>query len=86
MDIDLRGATVYISYEQRRRVVFEKTGDDLTIEEDRIIVELSQEDTLALITGEVCIQIRYVFPSGKSDASNIITTTAERIIKDGVIP
>jgi hypothetical protein len=86
VDIDLRGATVYISYEQRKRVVFEKTNDDLTIEEDKITVDLSQEETLALIPGEVCIQIRYVFPNGKADASNIITTTAERIIKDGVIP
>lgn len=85
VDIDLRGATVYVSYEQRRRVIFEKTGDELTIEADKIIVELSQEDTLALSVGVVCIQIRYVFPNGAADASNIMTTTADRIIKDGVI-
>ena len=31
------------------------------------------------------IQILYVFPNGAADASNIIKTTFDRIIKDGVI-
>lgn len=85
---DLSQATVYISYEQNKRVVVEKTGEDLTFdhaEDYTITVNLTQEDTLAFVPGEVLIQIRYVFPTGDADASNIIRTTADRIIKDGVI-
>lgn len=86
VDIDLTGATVFVSYEQSGRVVVEKTGSDLTITPDEITLDLTQEETLKFRPGEVLIQIRYVFPSGAADASNIIKTTFERIIKDGVIP
>ena len=85
VDIDLTGATVFVSYEQFGAVVLEKTGTDLTIEPDKITLALTQEDTLAFQAGEVLIQIRYVFPNGAADGSNIIRTTFERIIKDGVI-
>lgn len=85
VDIDLRGATLIVSYEQKGRIVLEKTGSDLTVTATSITLELSQEDTLKFTTGEVLIQIRYVFPDGSADASNIIKTTFERIIHDGVM-
>lgn len=85
VNIDLTDATVYVSYWQRGKVIIEKTGDDLAITEDRIVVSLSQKDTLALQTGEVEIQIRYVMPDGTADASNIIKVNSERILKDGEI-
>jgi len=85
VDLDLRGATVFISYEQDDKVVIEKTGEDLDIGESQIALTLTQEETLLFHPGKVFIQIRYVFPSGAADASEIIQTTFERIIKDGVI-
>lgn len=85
LDIDLRDATVYISYEQDGAVVIEKTGDALTVSEDKIVLTLTQEDTLKFRPGTVLIQIRYVFPNGVADASDIIQTSFGRIIKDGVI-
>ena len=96
LDIDLSAATVFISYAQANAVVVEKTGTDLTFTNngggDRdnpaeyyISVTLSQEDTLKFIPGDVAIQIRYVTSDGVADASNIIRTTAERILKDGEI-
>ena len=89
LDIDLSAATVFISYAQANAVVLEKTGTDLTFTSDAqgyyISVTLSQEDTLKFIPGDVAIQIRYVTSDGVADASNIIRTTAERILKDGEI-
>lgn len=85
VDIDLTGATVFVSYEQQGKTVIEKTGNALNISPDKIVLQLSQEETLSLKPGDVLIQLRYVFPNGAADASNIIRTTAERIIKDGVI-
>lgn len=85
VDLDLRNATVFISYEQDGAIVVEKTGEDLTIGESQIALSLTQEETLKFHPGKVFIQIRYVFPNGAADASDIIQTTFERIIKDGVI-
>ena len=85
VNVDLREARIYISYYQRGRVVVEKTGEDLTVIESQITTELTQEETLRFKAGPVRIQIRYVMPDGTADASNIIETTAEEILKDGEI-
>lgn len=89
LDLDLSAATVFISYAQANSVVLEKTGTDLTFTSDEhgyyISVTLTQDDTLKLNTGDVMIQIRYVTSDGAADASNIIRTTADRILKDGEI-
>lgn len=85
VDRDLTEAKVFITYSQNGKTVFEKTGDDLVVTADKIKCTLSQTDTLALHEGMVEIQIRYITELGAADASNIIRTTAERILKDGEI-
>lgn len=85
VNADLRGATVYVSYEQDGKVVVEKTGSDLTVDETSVSCTLTQEETLRFHSGKVAIQIRYVTDLGAADASNIIATTFERILKDGEI-
>ena len=83
--LDLTGATIYISYEQDGKVVVEKTGTDITVATDSLTVKLTQNDTLGFHPGKVNIQVRYVDSFGTADASQIITTSFERIIKDGEI-
>lgn len=85
VNIDLTGATVFVSYSQNNKVIVEKTGADVTIESDKITVALSQTDTLSFQNGRTEIQIRYVMSNGEADASNIIAVDAQRILKDGVI-
>ena len=85
VNVDLREATIFVSYAQRGRIVVEKTGSDLDVTEDSIEIRLTQQDTLAFKPGEVRIQIRYVLQDGTADASNIIETTSEEILKDGEI-
>jgi len=85
VNVDLRDATVFVSYSQDDRVIVEKTGSDLTITDKTVVCALSQEDTLKFHDGRVEIQIRFVTALGAADASNIIATTAERVLKDGVI-
>lgn len=85
VNIDLREATVYVSYAQRGILLVDKTGTDLFITEDQIVTTLSQEDTLKFKPGEVDIQIRYVKADGTADASNIIKTIVDQILKDGEI-
>lgn len=85
LNVDLTGATVYVSYSQHNKVVIEKTGNDLTVSSDKIETTLTQAETLALKEGFVEIQIRYIDSDGMADASNIIHVDAQRILKDGVI-
>lgn len=85
-NIDLTGATVFLTYSQRGRVVLEKTGDDLEISAEAIVTRLTQKDTLGFdALQKVSIQIRYVFPDGTAGASNIMTVTVGEILKDGEI-
>jgi hypothetical protein len=85
-NIDLTGATVFLTYSQRGRVVLEKTGDDLEISTEAIVTRLTQKDTLGFdALQKVSIQIRYVFPDGTAGASNIMTASVGEILKDGEI-
>ena len=85
-NIDLTGATVFVTYSQRGRVILEKTGEDLTISEDAVVTRLTQQDTLGFdAVQKVSIQIRYVFPDGTAGASNIMTASVGEILKDGEI-
>ena len=85
VDVDLTGATIYITYRQNGVNIIEKTGQDISVTSKDLTVSLSQEETLTFTEGVVEIQIRYVFPDGSADASNIMRVSAERILKDGVI-
>lgn len=85
VNVDLREATVYVTYSQRGQVIVEKTGDDLTITEESVTLSLTQAETLQFNNGRVEIQIRYVTADGFADASNIIIVDTERILKEGVI-
>ena len=85
-NLDLRGATLFITYKQGNRTVIEHTGTDVTVTETTISTKLSQQETLRFKdTDGVDIQIRYIFEDGTSDSSNIIHTTVGRILKDGEI-
>lgn len=87
-DTDLRGLEVlYITYHQDGKNLVEKTINDIEIEEEYIETTLSQEETLRFSErgGNVLIQIRGRFPDGSAPISNIIVTTVERVLKDGVI-
>ena len=59
-NIDLTGATVFVTYTQRGRIILEKTGADLDISEDAVITRLTQRDTLGFdAIQKISIQIRY---------------------------
>ena len=85
VDVDLTDSTIFVTYQQDGATVIEKTGSDLTVTSTSVACTLTQEETLALHPGRVEVQLRYVTPTGAADASNIIQTSAERILKDGVI-
>lgn len=86
VDVDLTDAEVlYVTYKQGSRVAFEKSKSGVIVEADRLTVTLSQIETLSLSPGDVDIQIRARFGNGSAIASNVIHTTANAVLKDGVI-
>lgn len=86
VDIDLREASsLYITFVQLDRIIIEKTIADCTIEEKRILVSLTQEETLSFNDRHpVYAQIRGII-GGTAVASNIMSTSVGKILKEGVI-
>lgn len=76
----------YITFAHEGDVVFEKDLSECTCEGDKLLLQLTQEDTLALRAETVVeIQIRVLTTSDDALASNIMKAPVSRILKDGVI-
>lgn len=76
---------LYITFEQGKQEL-EKTKEDCTFEEHKVIVSLTQEETLAFCDkDDVKIQMAVKYNGGTVDRSNIIRTEFKRILKEGVI-
>ena len=77
-----------ISFMQRGTDVLDISLTDpaVTIADESISVNLTQEQTLLLTTADtVKIQIRAILTSGKAVASNIVTDSVCPILKEGEI-
>ena len=86
-DIELSEArALYITYQQNGVTVLEKTLADVTFGTKSVSVTLTQAETLLFsAVFPVQVQIRAKFADESAVASQIIKTTAEKILKDGVI-
>ncbi len=84
-DIDLTEASnLFVTFKQGDRIAFEKTLGEVTVTPESVICELEQKDTLALKDGMVRFQIRATLGDSKV-ASNIMTASADEILKGGAI-
>lgn len=85
VDMDLRNATVYVTYAQNGKVVLERSNDSINITENDISFTLTQEETLKFKVGfPIQIQLRYVY-KGMAGATSIIKLPVETVLKEGVI-
>lgn len=87
-DLDLRSAEVmYMTYKQNGKTILERDLDGIEVEEDKLTIRLTQEETLAFnsMGDEVEIQCRVRFPDDNAAASDILRVPVKRILKDGVI-
>lgn len=76
---------IYITYSQNGSPVLEKEKTDMTLEGNVIRLAFSQADSLLFGAGPVKIQLRAKTADGKAVASEIVTTTAKEVLKDGEI-
>lgn len=90
-DMDLSSATaIYITFSQylsaRKEVVrVDRDISNIIVGSDSISCTLSQAETLAFSVGDVEVQIRAKFSDGSVVASNIMTATMAKALKDEVI-
>lgn len=77
----------YVTFTQGGLIILDKSvnDDDVTLEDGVIRFQLSQEDTLALPTGEIAMQIRLLLNNGEAAASYAMETYVDDVLKDGVI-
>lgn len=78
----------YITIVQFGGVRLEKSLADegVTLEEGRITVTLTQEETLRLSASGSCrIQLRLMLHGGRAVASNVMSVGVGEILKEGVI-
>lgn len=77
---------VYVTFEQKCGVNYDKTLEDSQVQGDTLTITLSQQDTLRLKHDRpLMIQIRAKTPDGTALASHIITVDVKEILKEGVI-
>ncbi len=73
-----------IAYAQRGEIVLEKDLNDCTVSDNTLSVTLSEQDTLMFDASDSKVEIQLRAAVGERRlASEIITTTARRILKDG---
>lgn len=61
------------------------SNDDIIIDENTIVVKLTQEQTLSLSTGSAHLQVRGISVDGIAWASNIVSIPVNPILRAGVI-
>ena len=85
---DLTDKTVFVAIKERGKMLV-LTGFRLSIAYDdgtsAIVFSLTQEETLALPTGQAEVQVRFIDSSGIARATDIKTIPVERVLQPGVI-
>lgn len=77
---------IYITFSQKDRKPVDKELSDCELEEGKVIVKLTQKDTLSFVSKfPVKIQIRVKLTDGTATATKTIEKTVVDILKDGEI-
>lgn len=86
-DIDLTAAEeIYLTYRQDTCNILELTMDRMEVTPEQIQVSLTQAETLMFKANKpVYIQMRVKFADESAIASDVINTTTQQILKEGLI-
>lgn len=82
---ELNISALYITFKQGTEVVLEKSLEELEIKENKVTINLTQQETLKFMSYKpILIQARIKANNG-AYATNIVTTDLKAILKDGEI-
>ncbi len=88
-DLDLSEVEeLFVTFSQNGETIVEKNKEEVVIDDSKIIVSLSQKDTLKFSLDSndiVSVQIRTKFKNETAVASNILKIRVKEILKDGEI-
>ena len=82
---ELNITAVYLTFSQNDTVILEKTLDEIKIVGNEIKVDLTQEETLKIEEKKVLYIQARIKVDEKAYATNIIKTSLNAILKEGVI-
>lgn len=78
--------TLNIAFSQMGEVVLEKSLSDVSLNGNEILLNMTQEDTLALHhRSMVFIQLRVLKKDGSAHASDVERDYVDEILRDGVL-
>ena len=88
--VDLTEASeVHVTFSKtNEELIFDKTGDDITVTAHAVEVYLTQRETLSFPNGEVLVQLNWIYTQGetrKRATTNKITIQAEKNLIDEVL-
>ncbi len=75
----------YITFAQHHRPVFEVGLEDMQVQDGKITVTLTQQQTLQLCPDDTMIQIRLLLDGDQAVASQLMELHVQDVLKDGVI-
>lgn len=84
-EIEIDYSQEYDYTKQEYIILVKKELPDIEVMTDRLQVSLTQEETLRFTEGIVYMQIRARFPDNKAVKSVVKTTSADRLLREGVI-
>ena len=88
-DLDLSDMQeLYVTFQQEKKTVIEKDKTEVVIDGSKIIVSLTQEDTLKFSLDPrdtVYVQIRVKLSNNIAMASNILKLRVKEVLKQGEI-
>lgn len=75
----------YVTFAQHHRPVFEVGRDGMEIQDGKITVTLTQQQTLQLVPDDLMVQIRLLLEGDQAVASQLMELHVQDVLKDGVI-
>ena len=85
-DFDVTQASVVlVTISDRGTPLFEKTGEDIEVDEHTVSVFLSQEETLRMPIGEVSCQINLLYADNTRVATNIVRVDWQKNLHNEVM-
>ena len=81
---DAKSVAVTFATDYNKKIT-EKTGDELTIEDNVISINFTQEETLAFMPGPTLVQVNVLFEDGSRLASNVGAIEWVRNLKNEVM-
>lgn len=83
--VDLTEAkNVYATFVQKD-IKLTKTGADLDVSSNEVDVYFNQAESLQFSTGAIMIQLNWTYIDGSRACTDIISTTVDKNLEDGVL-